>query len=46
MQNTEMSFAKVGVLTTKDWDTYQAILRNCLRFRKHPQKKLRKQKSS
>lgn len=46
MQNTEMSFAKTGVLTTKDWDTYQAILRNCLRFRKPPKTQKRKQKAS
>ena len=38
MQNTEMSFAKNGLLTTRDWDTFQAILRNCLRFKKPPRK--------
>ena len=34
MQNTEIAFAKDGLLTTRDWDTFQAILRKCLRFRK------------
>ena len=34
MQNTEISFAKTGLLTTRDWDTYQAILRKCLSFKK------------
>ncbi len=38
MQNTEISFAKTGLLTTRDWDTYQAILRKCLRFKKPPRK--------
>lgn len=38
MQNTEKSFAKTGALTTRDWDTFQAILRNCLRFKSAPQK--------
>ena len=33
MQNSEIAFAKNGALTTKDWDTFQAILRKCLRFR-------------
>lgn len=45
MQNTEMSFAKNGVLTTRDWDTYQAILRKCLRFRKPLRKDPPKKKS-
>jgi len=45
MQNTEMSFAKSGALTTRDWDTFQAILRKCLRSRKVPEKPdLKKQK--
>ncbi len=38
MQNTEKSFAKTGALTTRDWDTFQAILRKCLRFKKAPAK--------
>jgi hypothetical protein len=38
MQNTEITFAKTGLLATRDWDTYQAILRKCLRFRKAPRK--------
>ncbi len=42
MQNTEMSFAKSGALTTRDWDTFQAILRKCLRSRKKPEKELPK----
>ena len=45
MQNTEMSFAKNGALTTRDWDTYQAILRKCLRFRKPLGKDSPKKKS-
>jgi len=27
---TELAFAKQAALATKDWDTYQAILRKCL----------------
>lgn len=42
MRNTEMSFAKSGALTTRDWDTFQAILRKCLRFRKSPEKQITK----
>ena len=45
MQNTEMSFAKTGLLTTRDWDTFQAILRNCLRFKKPARKQPVKSKT-
>ena len=45
MQNTELAFAKNGLLTTKDWDTFQAILRKCLRFRKPVRKQSSKNKS-
>ena len=42
MRNTEITFAKTGALTTRDWDTFQAILRKCLRPRntavKQPEK--------
>jgi hypothetical protein len=31
MDNREIAFTKQAVLATKDWDTYQAILRRCLR---------------
>lgn len=30
MTRNELAFAKQAVLATKDWDTYQAILRKCL----------------
>ncbi len=30
MNDTETAFTKQVLLVTKDWDTYQAILRNCL----------------
>jgi hypothetical protein len=42
MHNTEMSFAKSAALTTRDWDTFQAILRKCLRFKKSPERQLPK----
>ena len=45
MQNTELAFAKNGLLTTRDWDTFQAILRKCLRFRKPVGKQYPKNKS-
>ncbi|MFC1832784.1 hypothetical protein ACFL0S_12315 [Thermodesulfobacteriota bacterium] len=45
MQNTELAFAKNGLLTTRDWDTFQAILRKCLRFRKPVRKQSPKNKS-
>ena len=38
MNRTEITFAKTGALTTRDWDTYQAILRKCLRNKKVEQK--------
>jgi hypothetical protein len=30
MGNSELSFARHNALTTRDWDTYQLILRRCL----------------
>jgi len=30
MMKNELAFAKQAALATKDWDTYQAILRKCL----------------
>jgi hypothetical protein len=45
MENRELAFSKQAILATKDWDTYQAILRKCLRvseittkIRKEPDK--------
>jgi hypothetical protein len=31
MDNREIAFTKQAALATRDWDTYQAILRKCLR---------------
>jgi hypothetical protein len=31
MDKRELAFAKQAILGTKDWDTYQAIIRKCLR---------------
>lgn len=30
MSAREVAFTKQSVITTKDWDVYQAILRKCL----------------
>jgi len=30
MMKNELAFTKQAALATKDWDTYQAILRRCL----------------
>ena len=30
MTKNELAFAKQALLSTKDWDTFQAILRKCL----------------
>ncbi len=30
MLKNEIAFAKQAILTTRDWDTFQAILRKCL----------------
>jgi len=38
MLKAELAFAKSGALSTKDWDTYQAILRKCLRSPKEVKK--------
>ncbi len=46
MRNTEFTFAKTGALTTRDWDTFQAILRKCLRPRKPDPKQPEKVKKS
>lgn len=45
MRNTEITFAKNGALTTRDWDTFQAILRKCLRAKKPAGKQSSKDKS-
>jgi hypothetical protein len=45
MQNTEISFAKTGLLATRDWDTFQAIMRKCLRFKRAPKKQPPKPKA-
>lgn len=31
MDRTELTFARHHALTTKDWDTYQTIIRRCLK---------------
>lgn len=46
MLKAELAFAKSGVLSTRDWDTYQAILRKCLSFKKPLKKSTQKKKSS
>ncbi|MEE4243187.1 MAG: hypothetical protein V2I36_17120 [Desulfopila sp.] len=33
MMKNEIAFAKQAVLTTRDWDTFQAILRKCLSYK-------------
>ena len=38
MENKELAFAKQAILATKDWDTYQAIIRKCLRIPEHDMK--------
>ena len=45
MKNTELAFAKTGLLTTRDWDTFQAILRKCLRVKKSTRKQPAKSKT-
>ena len=35
MSQREIVFAKKGALATKDWDTFQAIIRTCLKPVKH-----------
>ncbi len=32
MEKNELAFAKQALLATRDWDTYQAIIRKCLRI--------------
>ena len=32
MEKNELAFAKQAILATRDWDTYQAIIRKCLRI--------------
>ncbi len=39
MLKNEIAFTKQALLATKDWDTYQAILRLCLILRSTPTKK-------
>ena len=31
MNNKEIAFTKQAILSTKDWDAYQAMMRKCLR---------------
>jgi len=46
MLKAEVAFAKSGVLSTRDWDTYQAILRKCLSFKKPVKKANQTQKKT
>lgn len=39
MLKNEIAFTKQALLSTKDWDTYQAILHKCLAARRPPKKK-------
>jgi hypothetical protein len=39
MLKNETAFAKQAVLSTRDWDTFQALLRKCLCRRKPVEKK-------
>lgn len=32
MNSKEIAFAKQALLATRDWDTYQSIIRKCLRI--------------
>ena len=45
MHNTQITIAKNGALNTRDWDTFQAILRKCLRYKKPARKQPSKNKS-
>jgi hypothetical protein len=38
MENKELAFTKQAILATKDWDTYQAIIRKCLRIPEYDSK--------
>ncbi len=31
MDKRELAFTKQAIMSTKDWDVYQAIMRKCLR---------------
>jgi len=35
MDNREMVYAKMAVLAVKDWDVFQAVIRNCRRILYH-----------
>ena len=39
MLKNEIAFTKQALLSTKDWDTYQAILHKCLAAARPPKKK-------
>ena len=42
MENRELAFTKQAIMATRDWDTFQAIIRKCLRIRENgvkPEKK-------
>jgi hypothetical protein len=39
MLKNEIAFTKQALLSTKDWDTYQAILHKCLAATRPPKKK-------
>ena len=41
MNQMEIVFAKKGALATKDWDTFQAIIRTCLKPLKTAPKRTR-----
>ena len=43
MHTEELAFAKQGLLATRDWDVFQAILRKCVKRGRpaNPQKKAR-----
>ncbi len=36
MPKNEIAFTKQALLATRDWDTFQALLRKCLTTRKIP----------
>ncbi len=42
MDKRELAFAKQAVLATRDWDTYRAIIRRCLRVPENDRKTLKK----
>ena len=38
MKNNELAFTKQAVLATRDWDTFQMLLRRCLRLSAPPKR--------